>query len=75
MLFLGLCLRGRIAGLKRRTDDWEFDDDDYDTTCFFHCIASDMAFLGVFVFPGLGKGYDRQRTARSMARWLHVHFR
>jgi hypothetical protein len=73
VLFLGLCLRGRIEGLKRRMEcDFDFDDDYDDTTCFFHCIASDLAFLGCVSW--VGKGYDRQRTARFMARWLHVHF-
>ena len=48
VLFLGLCLRGRIAGLKRRMEfDLEFDDDDDDTTCFLalHSVGSGV-FLG-----------------------------
>jgi hypothetical protein len=49
--------------------DLEFDDDDDDTTCFLalHSVGS-CVFFGL-CFSGSGKGYDRQRTAKFMARW------
>jgi hypothetical protein len=77
VLFLGLCLNGRIGGLKRlrRCDDTEFDDDDDDTTCFFcHCIASGPGVSYGVLFFWVGKGYDRQRMARFDGPLMHVHF-
>jgi len=56
VLFLGLCLRGRIGELKRPMEyDMEFDDDD--TICFFqlHSVGPGVSWMLIF---WAGKGYD-----------------